>query len=146
LIKLSAGVNGDGRLLSSTLRVAVESIFSWELTGSIASLLGTGVMFAAERRLATLANELDFVVDSLRQGDESPSLALFTFLAAAAGFGVEEEGPLDNDALLEKNPRMLCCFPVDACAEDGFFAVEGGFAGVRATRVALSPIITLITN
>lgn len=41
---------------------------------------------------------------------------------------------------LEKNPRMLCCFPVDDNALALFLAVEGVFAGVRAGTVELSPI------
>lgn len=79
------------------------SWFSWELRGSTASLLGTGVR--AEGRLAK-ESELDFVVSW--RVDE----------------GVAEA--------LEKKPKMLFCFPADdddnmAVA---FLAVDGVLAGV----------------
>ena len=107
---VSAGVTGEGRLFSATLSLRLGR-FSCELGGSIASLLGTGVM-VLER--TTLAIELDFVV-SRRQGDEAASSALA--VAARCVEGVP---------LRTKKPRMLCCLPVD-----GAGARLAG-AGVRA--------------
>lgn len=59
----SAGVTGDGKAILATL-TAVESLFSCELQGSMASLLGTGVIVTF--RLA-LGMVLDFDV-SVRHG------------------------------------------------------------------------------
>lgn len=128
LTTTSAGVTGEGKLSDTTLTAAIESLFSWELRGSAASLLGSGVMFA--RRLE-VAIELDFVV-SLRQGEESAAAA--SSLGEAEGL-VEGDADADADAealgveeaaALEKNPKMLfCCLPVDgtlallAVDEDG---------------------------
>lgn len=88
----------------------IASWFSWELRGSTASLLGTGVR--VEGRLAK-ESELDFV-DSLRQ-DEGWSWL-------GAGDGVAEA--------LEKKPRMLFCFPADDDMAVPFLTVEGVLAGV----------------
>lgn len=124
-----------------------KSLFSCELSGSTASLLGTGVM--VEGRFAK-GSELDLVVFSLRQEDDddndggeededflSPLVAM-----ARLEVGLERVWA----AALEKKPKMLCCLPVDE--ELGaklmlpldFFAVEGVFAGVRAGTLELSPI------
>lgn len=88
----------------------IASWFSWELRGSTASLLGTGVR--VEGRLAK-ESELDFVV-SLRQDEGWPSLG--------AGDGVAEA--------LEKKPRILFCFPADDDMAVPFLATEGVLAGV----------------
>lgn len=61
LAQISASVTGEGGARLGTLGVASEW-FSWELEGSSASLLGTGVMLAGFR----LAR-----VVSLRHGDEA---------------------------------------------------------------------------
>lgn len=115
-----------------------ESMFSWELRGSTASLLGTGVMF--EGRLAK-DSEFDFVVVSWRHDDDGTRGVGVALVA-----GVEPLGLAGVDALAKK-PRILCCFPV----EDGsvlllllklllFFTVDGVLAGVRAGALDLSPI------
>lgn len=114
----------------------LTSLFSWELVGSIASLLGTGVALFA--RLVGGAIELDFdlelswrvvVVVGLTDGEELGALAL-----PAAG-------------VLAKKPRMLCCLPVDCLPVEGacpgFLAVDGVFAGVRAAAAFLSAILPL---
>lgn len=111
----------------------MTSTFSWELKGSAASLLGTGVIL--DGRLAN-DNELAFVV-SLRHVDAFLS-ALEVDGVAVAEAEAEEEG---TEALgfalgwlaLEKKPKMLCCFAVD----------DGVFAGVRAEALAgFSPIFS----
>lgn len=107
LTTISAGVKGEGRLSPTTLSLSRPK-FSWELGGSMASLLGTGVMLLAREILAI---ELDFVV-SLRQGDE--------LSVGGVAFGV------DDIPLLAKKPRMLLCLPVEA----GLRAVDGVRAGV----------------
>jgi hypothetical protein len=109
----SAGVRGDGKALSSTL-ICDRVSFSWELVGSGASLLGTGVIF---ERLG-LAVKLILVL-SRRQLDEGP--LVFGVLAEEAG--VEE-------ALLKK-PKMLRCLPPEADALPVFLEPFGVFAGVR---------------
>lgn len=87
--------------------------FSWELEGSMASLLGTGVTvdrLGLARKLA--------LVDSLRQvGDASSSLGAVGVVFADAG--------------LLKKPRMLCCFAPDA-EPAVFFCADGVLAGVFA--------------
>ena len=100
--------------------------FSWELPGSIASLLGRGVRLT--ERFA-VAIELDLVV-SWRQGDEA------TFLSADDGAGLLAMPPPPD---LEKNPRILCCLPVEG-AWPTFLAIDGVLAGVRA-GVDFSPIL-----
>ncbi len=109
----SAGVMGDGRAGEAATLALVETTFSWELGGSMASLLGTGVMCA---RLG-LAREFELVV-SLRHGDESGWLG-----AGLAAVGVEADLP--------KKPRILCCLPPEAVPPI-FFVEDGVFAGVRA--------------
>lgn len=120
LMTISAGVTGDGRPSSTTLsfleRVAFS--FSCELAGSGASLLGTGVTLLGRACLG-LAIELDLVV-SWRHGED---LSASFWAGLAAGVA----------PALEKKPRMLCCFPVEA--ETGFLAVDGVLAGVRASIV-----------
>lgn len=111
----------------------MTSTFSWELRGSAASLLGTGVML--DERLAK-DSELAFVV-SLRQVDGTLS-----FFEVGGGAEAEEAGALALGLGLglglgwlafEKKPKMLCCFEVD----------EGVFAGVRAgVLVGFSPIFS----
>lgn len=114
-------------------------MFSWELRGSTASLLGTGVM--VEGCLAK-DSEFDFVVVSLRHDDDDGARGVGVDLVV----GVEALGLAGVDALAKK-PRILCCLPVD----DGsvlllllklllFFTKEGVFAGVRAGALDLSPI------
>lgn len=116
----SSGDAGDGResleiLVSST----IASTFSWELRGSTASLLGTGVRL--EERFAK-ESELLFVV-SFRHDDLLFSLeadeALLEFGVALVDLGWV--------AALEKKPKMLCCFPVDE--------------GVLAGAAAFSPML-----
>ncbi len=110
----------------ATLTV-LASLFSWELRGSAASLLGTGV--AVVVRLVT-SIELALVVVSLRHWGEESRLLEDAGLVDGDGLAV---APLVAPAapVLEKKPRMLRCLPVDgACF--AVFAVAGVFAGVRA--------------
>lgn len=85
---LAEVTNEGGESMLDTFIVAAEPWFSWELEGSRASLLGTGVIVEG------FLLALDLVV-SFRQGEEGKEF-------------------WDGDALAKK-PRMLCCFPV---AED----------------------------
>ena len=111
----SAEVTGDGKVGAATLTF-VESTFSWELEGSMASLLGTGVTVD----LPGLARKLS-LVDSFRHVGE-----------ASASLGADGVGVLfAADAGLLKKPRMLCCLPVDA-EPPVFFCVDGVLAGVFA--------------
>lgn len=135
----SAGDFGDGKESLRTLEsMFMTSTFSWELNGSAASLLGTGVML--DGRLAK-DNELAFVV-SLRHVDDALAVLLDVDGVAVAEAAVAEAGA---EALgfglgwlaLEKKPKMLCCFAVD----------EGVFAGVRAGALAgLSPIFSKVAD
>jgi hypothetical protein len=114
LVGNSAGVTGEGSAFFGTF-FTVEW-FSWELEGSTASLLGTGVTLAG---FLLSWRELDLVV-SCRQGEE------LVFLVEEALWGA-----------LEKKPRMLfCCF---AAVEDDelVFLAKDGVLGVD-----LSPIST----
>lgn len=128
---MSAGDDGKEIPGLSTLTVLM-SLFSWELEGSIASLLGTGVVVVV--RLET-SIELALVVSFRHWGDVS-------LLLVDAGL-VDGEGlaplVLPAAAVLEKKPRMLCCLPVEAA----FFAVDGVFAGVRA---GVAPILSFTTT
>lgn len=81
----------------------VDSMFSWELEGSIASLLGTGVMLIV-RLMVDI--ELDLVV-SFRHWDR------FFFCVEDTGPGEGFDADDPAPATLEKKPRMLCCLPVD---------------------------------
>lgn len=118
---------GEGNeSLDSFVSICIASLFSWELRGSTASLLGTGVRVVG--RFAGTA-ELDFVVDSFKV-EEGNALALLE------GAGVEE-AVLDGVADLEKKPKMLCCFPVDAVL--ALFVCF--FAGVWAGALDFSPIV-----
>lgn len=114
----------------ATLAV-LASRFSWELEGSIASLLGTGVTVVV--RLGT-SIELALVVSLRHWGDVS------RWSEDAGLVDGEEVAPLAVPAagVLEKKPRMLRCLPVD-----GAFLVadDGAFAGVRAAVAALSTIL-----
>lgn len=127
---------GEGReSLDSFEADSTASLFSWELQGSTASLLGTGVSvvgrFCKDR-------ELDFVVVSFKQEDRDGLLSLEV--------GVEALLPVWA-ADLEKNPRMLCCFPVDESVELLLFlAMEGVFAGVRAGALGFSPIFAVAAS
>ena len=108
------------------------SLFSWELEGSMASLLGTGVDVVV--RLET-SIELARVVSFRHGGDVS---LLLVDVGLVAGDGLAPLGLLAG-AVLEKKPRMLfCCLPVEGAA---FFAVDGVFAGVRAVAAGFSPIL-----
>lgn len=107
----------------------MTSTFSWELRGSAASLLGTGVML--DERLAK-DSELAFVV-SLRQVDGTLSALEVDGVAEAEEAGALALGLGLGWLALEKKPKMLCCFEVD----------EGVFAGVRAGVLAgFSPIFS----
>lgn len=129
----SAGVTGDGKASLATL-TAVEPLFSCELEGSTASLLGTGVIVTVR---LTLAMELDFEVsvrqettESLWDGvlDEEDGSCCDDGVAPEDEFGVVP-------AALEKKPRMLCCLPVEEPA-----CLGAGRAGVRAEDAALPAI------
>jgi hypothetical protein len=126
--RFSAGVAGDGKVVLATL-TALESLFSCELPGSTASLLGTGVMVTG-RLVAGM--ELDLVV-SVRHGKR------VSFLDAEEcwrdGMAPEDEFGV-VPAALEKKPRILCCFPV----EDPVW-FEADRAGVRATEPLLPAIL-----
>jgi hypothetical protein len=122
---------GQGKVTLITLTVLV-SLFSWELEGSMASLLGTGVDVVV--RLET-SIELARVVSFRHWGDVSLLLAE---VGLVAGDGLAPLGLLAT-AVLEKKPRMLfCCLPVEGAV---FFAVDGVFAGVRAVAAGFSPIL-----
>lgn len=134
----SAGDFGDGKESIGTLESTVmTSTFSWELRGSAASLLGTGVML--DGRLAK-DNELAFVV-SLRHVDGTLSALEVDAVGGADAEAEEAETAALGLALgwvaLEKKPKMLCCLPVE----------EGVFAGVRAAALAgFSTIFSLVTG
>lgn len=124
---------GGFLLLGVTLAV---SWFSWELEGSMASLLGTGVTTAGFLLLFSWS-ELDFVVVSWRQDGRG---------VVEVGVAVVDlEGALGED--LAKKPRMLCCLRVavedeaEAEADPGFLDIEAVFAGVRVSPILgrLSP-------
>lgn len=131
-IMLAGAVSGEMSFLI-TLTVLV-SLFSWDLEGSIASLLGTSVVVVV---CLDVSMELARVVSFRHWGDAS-----LLFLDAGL---VEGEGlaPLALPAApgLEKKPRMLCCLPV----EGAFFTDDGVFAGVRAVA-DFSPILTCSTS
>lgn len=122
----------------ATLAV-LASRFSWELPGSMASLLGTGVTVVVRRE----RSEFDLVVSliSLRHWDDVSRLT-------------DDGGWADGDGLAalvlraagvrEKKPRMLCCLPVEG-AWAAFFAVDGVLAGVRAPVADFSPILLSMT-
>lgn len=143
LILVSASVMNEGSTasFSGTLTVVAESIFSWELEGSKASLLGTGVMFL----LGLLFNwsVLDLVVVSRRHGEEGIwEVGVEVAIVAAS---------LSFEAALEKKPRMLfCCFPVVE-AELGFLDNEGVVvapvgvpAALPGVRVRVAPVFSPI--
>lgn len=138
---LSSSASDDPREgrepLDNLESICIASLFSWELRGSIASLLGTGVEFVS--RFAE-NKELDFVVVSFKQDDGG--LASFDAgvrVALEACVGLLE---LDWVPDLEKKPRILCCFPFDDIVELlGFLVVAGVFAGVGAGALEFSPIV-----
>jgi hypothetical protein len=113
--------------------VVLASLFSWELEGSSASLLGTGVAVAV--RLDT-SIELDLVVVSFKHCGDASLLVVVVDADLADGDGVAPATELAAP-VLEKKPRMLCCLPV----EGAFFAVDGVFAGVRIAVAEFSPIL-----
>lgn len=93
-----------------------------------------GRFFAKER-------EFDLVV-SRRQDD------VFSCLAADDGAGpAEGEGTLGLDCadVLEKKPKMLCCFRVDDSMALPFLAVDGVLAGVCLWGSDLSTIAASAT-
>ena len=140
---LALGWLGRGCSEVGTLAVLVASWFSWELDGSTASLLGTGVALAG--RLGPRI-ELARVV-SLRHWGEVSRLLADAALVVVDGEGVAALG-LPAGAALEKKPRMLrCCLPVDAVDDAGpFLAVEGVFAGVFAGVRAAGPDFSPIAD
>lgn len=88
----------------------------------------------------TKDRELDFVVVSFRQDDGDGLLSLAVADGVVLEAGAAALVP-DWAADLAKNPRMLCCFPVDESVELLLFlAVDGVFAGVRAGTLDFSPI------
>lgn len=123
--RTSAGVTGDGKAGEGTFAFA-ESMFSWELGGSIASLLGTGVTVD----LLGLTSKL-VLVDSFRHvGEGSTALGAVGVVFAA-------------DPLLKK-PRMLCCLPPDA-EPAVFFCADGVLAGVFAAIGVLVDMVPVRT-
>lgn len=116
-------------LLNTLVSICMASLFSCELRGSKASLLGTGVM-VEDGRLEK-DNALDFVVVSFRQSFDGTGLEAGVAPVVFA---------CDCVADLEKKPRILCCFPVDDIVPTLFLAVDGVLAGVRAGTSELSPI------
>lgn len=116
-------------LLVQTFTV-LTSLFSWELDGLTASLLGTGVVLAG--RFA-----LDLVVSFKYRAGGS-----FLTKAEALAEG-EEAGPLVVVEDLEKKPKMLCCLPVETVAD--FLIEDVALAGVRAV-VDFSPMLSSVVN
>lgn len=109
----SVGDEGGGKeSLEILVSRTIASRFSWELRGSTASLLGTGVMLTG--RFA-MDSELLFVV-SFRHDDFLFPLEADVVLLDV-GVALFDLGCVEA---LEKKPKMLCCFPVD----------EGVLAGV----------------
>lgn len=120
------------------------SWFSWELEGSMASLLGTGV--AAGGLLDPFSwSELDFVVVSRRQDGRGVvrvvvgvlvDLAVGVVADLVVGVVADLEAAMGED--LAKKPRMLCCFrvAVEDEADPGFFDIEAVFAGVRVSPIS----------
>lgn len=102
-----------------------DSMFSWELEGSMASLLGTGVMLMLFRLMVDI--ELDFVV-SFKHWD----IFLFCTEVADPGEGLDAE--LASPAALEKKPKMLCCLPVDP---EGVLVDRAGVAVLPAILTGL---------
>ena len=130
----SIGMVGEEGFMLLTLAV-LASLFSWELEGSIASLLGTGVTVVV--RLGT-SIELALVVSLRHWGDVS---LLLEDTGLVDGEGVAPLAvPLAVPAagVFEKKPRMLRCLPVE-----GAFLVadDGAFAGVRAAVADFSTIL-----
>lgn len=130
----SAGDFGEGKeTLGTLVSTVITSTFSWELKGSAASLLGTGVML--DRRLAK-DKELAFVV-SLRHVDDTLSALEVDGVAEAEEAGAAALGFALGWLALEKKPKMLCCFAVE----------DDVFAGVRAGALAgFSPIFSWMTG
>lgn len=132
---ISANAASEGMLMLTVLSV-LASLFSWELLGSMASLLGTGVAAVVRRRTSI---ELDLVVSLRHWGDAS-------LLPADVGLAGCEERlvrlALPAAAVLEKKPRMLCCLPVEA--DCPALAVDGVLAGVRAAAASFSPMLAFL--
>ena len=130
----SAGVTGDGKVSLLATLTAVESLFSCELQGSTASLLGTGVMVAIR---LTLDLELDLEV-SVRHGKMDSFLGKVDGAGREAGVAPEDEFGV-VPAALEKKPRMLCCLPVEDPAWLG-----ADLAGVRADDAGLPAMLNKV--
>jgi hypothetical protein len=150
-------VSGEGRE-SLGIDAAVVSIFSCELGGPIASLLGTGVDNLTED-LTSLAGFEGFalgrklaLVVSFRQDGLSGSGETFAEAAAAtAAEGEDVAEPVLALATLPppcagedfwKNEKMDCCLPVDAVdAFCGLAGVRAAAAAPPAAAVLLSPVM-----
>jgi hypothetical protein len=134
LKRFSAGVTGDGKAVLATL-TAVESLFSCELQGSTASLLGTGVMVTFR---LTLDLELDLDV-SVRHGKRESFLdrVLPKEDGTCCGDGLALEDVVP--AALEKKPRILCCLPVE---EPVWLGADR--AGVRAEEADLPAMLGML--
>jgi len=146
---ISAGVTGDGKSILATLTARVESLFSCELQGSTASLLGTGVMATA---CLTLDMELDLVV-SVRQGKRASLSFWDGVLEDEDGGGCDDGAAPDEEfgvvpAALEKKPRMLCCLPVEEpiCLGADRAGVRVGGAGLPAILTKIDLALTVKTS
>lgn len=115
----SAGVTGEGSTRLNTLTVASEW-FSWELEGSMASLLGTGVML--DGRLLSWSELVSF-----RHEEVLVDLA--------------DDGGSPFWGVLEKKPKMLCCCLPEAEPDELDFFASDGVLGL-----AFSPIFRVSTR
>jgi hypothetical protein len=117
---LLAGVDGDGRPVSSTSSGIPPFSFSCELEGPIASLLGTGVRFltAVFLKAGFLTGTAGFAI-ALTAFDVS--LALRTPLVE---LGVVLEGAFEKKLWMDRWPD--CGPELELC----FFREGGAFAGV----------------
>lgn len=115
-----AGVDGDGRPVSSTSSGIPPFSFSWELEGPIASLLGTGVKF-----LTALFLKAGFFTATV-----GFTMALTAFEVSLAFkipldvLGVPFEGAFEKKLCIDRCPD--CGPELELC----FFSEGGGFAGV----------------
>lgn len=120
----------------ATTFLAVECLFSCELEGSTASLLGTGVMLTVR---LTFDMELDLEV-SVRHGKRASFLGKLDEGCRGVGVAPEEEFGV-VPAALEKKPRMLCCLPVEDAAW-----LEADRAGVRAEEADWPAMVEVCTE